>query len=73
MAGEIKERDFEAFEAGWNAQREYADHEWGPEPPKTARAAFAKWLTRCSQHHIIRIHGCTGTLPDGRECQRVNR
>lgn len=62
-----------AFTAGWNAQREYADHEWGPEPPKTPGAAYARWLKICSSHHIIAIRGCKGRLPDGRECHVVNR
>lgn len=64
---------FTAFEAGWNAQREYADHEWGPEPPKTARGAFVKWLGTCSKGHVIRIDRCHGKLPDGRLCYIVNR
>lgn len=64
---------FEYFEAGWNAAQQLHDHEWGPEPPTTASAAFAQYLKICKKGHIIKIVGCTGLLPDGRECWSVNR
>ncbi len=64
---------YEYFEAGWNAAERHHDHEWGPEPPKDARAAWARYLITCAKGHIVKIHDCTAVLPDGRECCVVNR
>ncbi len=61
------------FEAGWNARYEYETHDWGPSPPDNAAGAFAAWLLRCSEGHVVAIAGCAGKLPDGRACASVNR
>lgn len=63
----------EAFKAGWLANEEHHDHEWGPEPPKTPEAAFARWLKTCRLGHIVSVNGCVARLPDGRYCSAVNR
>ncbi len=63
----------QGFVAGWEAAQRLHDHEWGPTPPETPAAAWAAYLTTCSQGHIIAIDGCEGKLPDGRTCARVNR
>jgi hypothetical protein len=70
---ELKRTPQEIFAAGWHAAQAYADHEWGPAPPDSPSKAYAKWLGRCSNGHIMPIKGCICTLPDGRHCGAVKR
>lgn len=42
---------------GWEAAERLNEHEWGPEPARTPRAALAQLLDTCVKGHKISVVG----------------